>query len=138
MEFLNLTLPVLFGSILVLLVYWYLQKRRPQTLTELAAMVIEAERVARVFVAGAQQIYESQQTDGVDHRYEDVEAALLDVFPNLPPPHAKRIIEAAVIGFKEARARGWLPPPEKEAPFTLESDDGDTLRVWRESPEPGE
>lgn len=123
METLNLGIGLLLGLVLVLAAYWFVQGWRPQSLSDVARMVLEAERVARVLVDGAEQVFRSNQTHGVDTRYQDVEDALLELFPNLSPRHAKQIIEAAVFARNEAERRGWLPGVESGEPVAVEAEE---------------
>lgn len=110
MEALNLSVGVVIGLVMVISVYWFVQLRRPESLPEVAAMFVQAEEAARILVWGAQQVYESDQTHGVDNRYAQVEATLLELFPKLEAKYAKQIIEGSVLAMKIARERGWLPP----------------------------
>ena len=98
--------PFLGVILLVLLGWWVVQKRRPDSVQELLVQLQDAREVAEVAVAGVQQLYETGQIDDMD-RYGQVEAYLLDLFPGLTGAQLEMIIEGSVYLVKQGAQ--WAP-----------------------------
>lgn len=94
----------------VLYMAWQLYRtgKKPESLGEWAVQAQAAKEWAVMAVTASDQLWKSDQI-GAEERFDHADMFLQETLPNLTAHQRTMLIEGAVGGLKEARARGWLP-----------------------------